>query len=87
MDCRDVIDFGTPASESTEMVSLEIDGVSVTVPAGTSVMRAAMEAEVSVPKLCATDSLKSFGSCRLCWWRSKGAAAIRPRAPRRWKPA
>ncbi|CAG9184517.1 formate dehydrogenase subunit alpha [Cupriavidus pinatubonensis] len=66
MDCRDVIDFGTPASESTEMVTLEIDGVSVTVPAGTSVMRAAMEAEVSVPKLCATDSLKSFGSCRLC---------------------
>ncbi|WP_444633594.1 formate dehydrogenase subunit alpha [Cupriavidus oxalaticus] len=66
MDCRDVIDFGTPASESTELVTLEVDGVSVTVPAGTSVMRAAMEAEVSVPKLCATDSLKAFGSCRLC---------------------
>ncbi|QEZ45763.1 formate dehydrogenase subunit alpha [Cupriavidus oxalaticus] len=66
MDCRDVIDFGTPASESTQLVTLEIDGVSVTVPAGTSVMRAAMEAEVSVPKLCATDSLKAFGSCRLC---------------------
>ncbi|WP_439684595.1 formate dehydrogenase subunit alpha [Cupriavidus oxalaticus] len=66
MDCRDVIDFGTPASELTELVTLEVDGVSVTVPAGTSVMRAAMEAEVSVPKLCATDSLKAFGSCRLC---------------------
>jgi formate dehydrogenase major subunit len=38
----------------------------VTVPEGTSVMRAAMYADVRVPKLCATDTLKAFGSCRLC---------------------
>ncbi|MBK8005297.1 MAG: formate dehydrogenase subunit alpha [Gemmatimonadetes bacterium] len=60
------IDFGTPASESTTMVSLTIDGIPVTVPAGTSLMRAAAEAGIAVPKLCATDSLKAFGSCRLC---------------------
>ena len=60
------IDYGTPASESTTMVSLTIDGVPVTVPAGTSLMRAAAEAGIAVPKLCATDSLKAFGSCRLC---------------------
>ncbi|HEY1384150.1 MAG TPA: 2Fe-2S iron-sulfur cluster-binding protein, partial [Dongiaceae bacterium] len=48
------------------MVTLEIDGKSVMVPAGTSVMRAAMEIGTKVPKLCATDSLNSFGSCRLC---------------------
>ncbi|MFM2125606.1 MAG: hypothetical protein RL328_2057 [Acidobacteriota bacterium] len=60
------IDYGTPASASQQLVTLEIDGKSVTVPAGTSLMRAATEAGVSVPKLCATDSLKSFGSCRLC---------------------
>ncbi|HPL79528.1 MAG TPA: formate dehydrogenase subunit alpha, partial [Burkholderiaceae bacterium] len=36
------------------------------VPAGTSVMRAAVDAGVNVPKLCATDSLEPFGSCRLC---------------------
>ena len=59
------IDYGTPASESTTMVSLTIDGVPVTVPAGTSLMRAAAEAGNAVPKLCATDSLKAFGSCRL----------------------
>ena len=51
---------------AAELVTLEIDGKPVTVPAGTSVMRAAVEAGVSVPKLCATDSMKSFGSCRLC---------------------
>ncbi|CAG2152799.1 Putative formate dehydrogenase [Cupriavidus campinensis] len=66
MNARDDFDFGTPASLSETQVTLEIDGVAVTVPAGTSVMRAAAEAGVGVPKLCATDSLKSFGSCRLC---------------------
>lgn len=66
MNARDDFDFGTPVSLSETQVTLEIDGVAVTVPAGTSVMRAAAEAGVGVPKLCATDSLKSFGSCRLC---------------------
>jgi formate dehydrogenase major subunit len=60
------MDFGTPASNVEETVTLEIDGESVTVPAGTSVMRAAAEMGTKVPKLCATDSLNSFGSCRLC---------------------
>ncbi|KAF1038536.1 MAG: putative formate dehydrogenase [Herbaspirillum frisingense] len=59
-------DYGTPARVSEQEVTLEIDGVTVTVPAGTSVMRASVEAGVNVPKLCATDSLEPFGSCRLC---------------------
>ncbi|MCW2387787.1 formate dehydrogenase major subunit [Sphingobium sp. B11D3B] len=59
-------DFGTPASTSEKMVTLTIDGRSVTVPEGTSVMRAAAECGGDIPKLCATDSVKSFGSCRLC---------------------
>ena len=59
-------DFGTPAASADEQVTLTIDGRAVTVPAGTSVMRAATEIETSIPKLCATDSLESFGSCRLC---------------------
>ncbi|HZV61936.1 MAG TPA: formate dehydrogenase subunit alpha [Methylophilaceae bacterium] len=59
-------DFGTPLSQSEQQVTLEIDGRAVTVPAGTSIMRAAIEAGVNVPKLCATDSLEPFGSCRLC---------------------
>ncbi|WP_408586674.1 formate dehydrogenase subunit alpha [Novosphingobium sp.] len=59
-------DFGTPESRSSEQVSLTIDGRSVTVPAGTSVMRAAVQSGGSIPRLCATDSVKAFGSCRLC---------------------
>ena len=60
------IDYGTPASPSTDLVTLEIDGAEVTVPRGTSLMRAAVDAGIQVPKLCATDSLEPFGSCRLC---------------------
>jgi len=60
------IDYGTPKRESTREVTLEIDGTEVTVPAGTSLMRAAVDAGINVPKLCATDSLEPFGSCRLC---------------------
>lgn len=59
-------DFGTPASKSKTMVTLQIDGTDVTVPEGTSVMRAAAEAGIKVPKLCATDMVDAFGSCRLC---------------------
>src|SRR5580700_4292647 len=63
----DYEDFGTPApATSGGEVTLEIDGKSVTVAEGTSVMRAAAVAGVRVPKLCATDTLKAFGSCRLC---------------------
>ncbi len=60
------VDYGTPARAAETMVTLEIDGNPVTVPAGTSVMRAAVEAGIPVPKLCATDSTEAFGSCRLC---------------------
>ncbi|MGP9791170.1 formate dehydrogenase subunit alpha [Roseinatronobacter sp. NSM] len=58
-------DLGTPAREGAA-VTLSIDGFDVTVPEGTSVMRAAALAGLSIPKLCATDSVEAFGSCRLC---------------------
>ncbi len=59
-------DFGTPASGSTDTVALTIDGRAVTVPVGTSLMRAAAEQGTAIPKLCATDNIAAFGSCRLC---------------------
>ncbi|MFF3244527.1 formate dehydrogenase subunit alpha [Streptomyces sp. NPDC002870] len=59
-------DHGTPARPGEAAVAVEIDGKEVLVPEGTSVMRAAAEAGIDIPKLCATDSLEPFGSCRLC---------------------
>ncbi|KAA0098502.1 formate dehydrogenase subunit alpha [Mycolicibacterium sp. P1-18] len=59
-------DLGTPALDGPATVGVEVDGLRVLVPEGTSVMRAAAIAGIDVPKLCATDSLDAFGSCRLC---------------------
>jgi formate dehydrogenase major subunit len=59
-------DYGTKPSESTKTVTLTIDGAKVEVAEGTSIMRAAMAAGIQIPKLCATDTLDAFGSCRLC---------------------
>ena len=79
-------DFGTPAAKSKQMVTLTIDGFDVTVPEGTSIMRAAAEAGIQVPKLCATDSVDAFGSCRLCLVEIEGrngtpASCTTPVAP------
>jgi formate dehydrogenase major subunit len=60
------IDYGTPASKSEKMVTLTVDGFEVSVPEGTSIMRASMDAGIAIPKLCATDMVDAFGSCRLC---------------------
>jgi len=60
-------DMGTPIPLKIGLpVSLIVDGRPVTVAQGASVMRAAAEAGVQIPKLCATDSLDAFGSCRVC---------------------
>jgi formate dehydrogenase major subunit len=74
MSLIEEIDFGTPRSKSETMVTLTIDGNSVTVPEGTSIMRAAMEAGTQIPKLCATDMVDAFGSCRLCLIEIEGRA-------------
>ncbi|MDP2699963.1 formate dehydrogenase subunit alpha [Thalassospira sp.] len=60
------IDYGTPAVSSDKTVTLKVDGFEVSVPEGTSIMRASMEAGIQIPKLCATDMVDAFGSCRLC---------------------
>src|SRR5712672_2577681 len=65
-------DLGTPPSTAATQVTLQIDGCEVTVPAGTSLMRAAALADLKIPKLCATDQLEAFGSCRLCLVQIEG---------------
>ena len=80
------IDYGTQAQSATKLVTLEVDGHAVTVPEGTSIMRASMEAGIKIPKLCATDTLNSFGSCRMCLVEVEGrngtpASCTTPVAP------
>src|SRR3954471_8345803 len=65
MYAKDHHDLGTPSATGAP-VTLEIDGAAITVPAGTSILRAAALVDHDIPKLCATDTLKAFGSCRVC---------------------
>src|ERR1700743_3815150 len=76
-------DFGTPRSKSETMVTLTIDGNSITVPEGTSIMRAAMEAGTQIPKLCATDMVDAFASRHGGPLRLLPALPDRDRGPRR----
>jgi formate dehydrogenase major subunit len=72
MTMLDERDLGTPAPDRARRapaeatVELTVDGQSIAVAPGTSVMRAAALAGIDVPKLCATDRLDAFGSCRMC---------------------
>jgi formate dehydrogenase major subunit len=69
-------DYGTPERVSTKLVTLTIDGREVTVPEGTSVMRAAALSDVKIPKLCATELLEAFGSCRMCLVQIEGMKGL-----------
>ena len=75
-----VPDFGTPAAANgataPSLVDLTIDGQAVSVPTGTSIMRAAREHGLDIPKLCATDSLNAFGSCRVCLVEIEGRRGL-----------
>ncbi len=66
------LDTGTPIRVGAAEVTLTIDGQTVRVPQGTSVMAAATLLNAPIPRLCATDSLEAFGSCRLCLGRDRG---------------
>jgi formate dehydrogenase major subunit len=68
------IDYGTPRVKAEKSVTLTIDGRVVSVPEGTSIIRAAMEAGTQIPKLCATDMMEAFGSCRMCLVEIEGRA-------------
>src|SRR5579862_7165047 len=69
-------DLGTPARSSARTVTLTVDDREVVVPEGTSVLRAAALAGVSIPKLCATDQLEAFGSCRMCLVQIEGVKGL-----------
>lgn len=70
--CQSSLDLGTPASQSSQRVSFTLDGQTLTAAAGTTIIRAAAEAGIKIPKLCATEQLNSFGSCRLCLVQVEG---------------
>ena len=66
MNSSKQIDLGTKESQSNDLVHVQIDGIDTTIKANSTILRAARESGVDVPKLCSTDSLEPFGACRMC---------------------
>lgn len=68
-----------------QLINLTIDGVSVEVPAGTTVLEAAKKAGINIPTLCYLKDINQIGACRLCMVdtgaRALQAACVLPVTP------
>jgi len=80
-------DHGTPARTSDQTVQLEIDGYSVSVPKGTSLMRAAVEAGIQAPNFAPPTAWSRLAHAVCVWWKSRVAKAFLLLAPRLLRPA
>ncbi len=58
------------------MVKLEINGIPVEVPAGTTILHAANKVHVKIPTLCYHDDLKPWAACGICVVRSVGSQKL-----------
>lgn len=59
-----------------KMITLTIDGVSVTVPEGTTVLEAAKQAKITIPTLCYLKGINQIGACRICMVEIEGARGL-----------
>jgi predicted molibdopterin-dependent oxidoreductase YjgC len=59
--------------EQVSMIRLTIDGKEIEVQPGTTVLRAAEKAGITIPTLCAHPDLTPTGGCRMCLVEVKGA--------------
>jgi len=58
------------------MVQLEINGIPVEVPAGTSILNAARAVHVKIPTLCYHPDLKPWAACGICVVRQAGSPKL-----------
>ncbi|MFK0225830.1 NADH-quinone oxidoreductase subunit G [Streptomyces sp. NPDC090303] len=57
---------GSPAVPPEDLVTLTIDGIEVSVPKGTLVIRAAEQLGIEIPRFCDHPLLDPAGACRQC---------------------
>lgn len=60
------------------MISVTIDDKTIEVPAGTTVLKAAEMAGITIPTLCNHPHLTPHGGCRLCVVKVEGARTLQP---------
>lgn len=59
-----------------EMITLKINGVEVSAPAGSTILEAARLAHMEIPTLCFLKEINAIGACRICVVEVKGAKTL-----------
>jgi NADP-reducing hydrogenase subunit HndD len=49
-----------------DMINIKINGMPLSVPAGTTILEAARELGIEIPTLCHMKDLNEIGACRIC---------------------
>jgi bidirectional [NiFe] hydrogenase diaphorase subunit len=60
------------------IISLKIDGVQISVPEGTTILKAAKDHGILIPTLCDLEGLTPYGGCRLCLVEVTGSPKLFP---------
>ena len=60
------------------MVTLQINGRAITVPEGTTIMKAAEMNGIAIPHLCYLEGINEVGACRVCCVEVDGEQAMVP---------
>ncbi len=63
---------------SVSTVTLKIDGVEVTVPEGTTILKAAEASGINIPTLCYLEGLTPYAGCRICLVEIVGSPKLFP---------
>jgi predicted molibdopterin-dependent oxidoreductase YjgC len=77
-----LIPVGRTERAAPPPVSLTVDGQSVVVPAGTTILDAAARLGTSIPTLCYVETLHPVNVCRLCVVEVEGSRALVPSCAR-----
>ena len=59
-----------------DMINIKINGMPLSVPAGTTILEAARELGIEIPTLCHMKDLNEIGACRICVVEVKGARSL-----------
>ena len=72
--------IGAPEAEagSSALITMTVDGIPVTLPAGSSVMTATVLAASALPRFCGAEMTAAFGSCRMCLVEIEGRTGVEP---------
>ena len=81
-----LINIGRPTRDERQAITLTIDGQSVSVPQGTTILGAAVTLGITIPTLCYLETLRPVNACRLCVVEVEGGRVLVPSCARASEP-